>query len=580
MSIDAPILLRVPVDPKQLASPDWWLHQLETSLTHKRMRLQRLADYAAGQAPLMDIAAAVRPSYEAFQRRARTNFAGLAVDVMLDRTHVAAIRTGAQGDDTGDQLAWQMWQANQLDADSSALHRSCFTMGEAFAIVGDVDDEIGAPLITIEDPRTIAIARDPLHRRRIRTALKVFTDEWTGLDHAYLYMRGENGAPSTVRRAERSRSFGSGGWHWIGDPSFPDLLPFSQVPVVWFPNQLDIDGRTYWGEFEQHTDVLDRINTTILQRLVTAAMQAFRQRILKGLPVYDENGEEIDYEGTFSADPAALWQVPENVEVWESQVTDLTPMLLAARDDIKDFAAATRTPLPALSPDAANQSAQGTELVQSGLISKVIDRMSALSESWEQVMQLAFLWAGDSVRASRRDMEILWTPPDLPSMSERFDAAAKAQAAGVPRQHIMLNIVGMTPQEMARNAQAQAVELDPADAPEPPDAPASEPVDPGEDESSADLVAIRPDSPFTPTPLQVGQYHALEQLVEAAGKFDQGTGNNGAHYVNPSPFAGQGMACANCYFFEGPRGCEVVSGDIDPAAVCKLWIIPQELLGP
>lgn len=490
MSIDAATLLRFPIDPSQLGSPDWWLLQLERSLLAKRPKLQLLADYANGASPLMDIAETVREAYVNFQRRARTNFAELSVDVMLDRTHVAAIRTGAEGDDFGDQLAWEMWQANQLDADSPALHRAAFTMGEAFAIVGDVDPMIGAPLVTIEDPRSIAIARDPMRRRQIRSALKVFTDEWTGRDHGYLYMRGEGGQRAVVLRAERAASRGSGGWHWLGDPQ---VLPFSQVPVVWFPNQLDIDGRTFWGEFEKHTDVLDRINTTVLQRLVIAAMQAFRQRVLKGLPVHDKDGNEINYEGLFSADPAALWQVPENVDIWESSITDLSPLLMAARDDIKDFAAVTRTPLPALSPDAANQSAQGSQMIWAGHISKCLDRMESLSESWEQVTALQFLWLGDDARASRRDMEVVWTPPDIPSMSERFDAASKAKAAGVPSSYIMANIVGMTPQEMRRYADEMAAEaeVDAAGAVDTADPTSDLPADPHMDPASPD--AMPPD---------------------------------------------------------------------------------------
>lgn len=83
---------------------------------------------------------------------------------------------------------------------------------------------------------------------------------------------------------------------------------------------------------------------------------------------------------------------------------------------------------------------------------------------------------------------------------------------------------------------------------------------------------------YTPSPHQVAQYKALEDLVEVVGKYDQSTGNNGAHYVAPSPFASEGMNCANCYFYEGPRACEIVDGDIAPEAVCKLWIIPEELI--
>lgn len=443
---------RVRLRSDVVESPGWWVSQLDSALSTKKARLDLLLSYDEGNAPLMDIAPNVREAYVAFQKRARTNFASLVVDAMIDRIQVAGIRTGASGDEYGDALAWEWWQANEMDADANVLHRAVFVMGEGYAIAGDKDPVTGVPLVTIEDPRHIAIATDPMRRRHVRAALKRFTDQWTGRDHAYLYLRGENGAPASVFHAENSTR---GGWEWLGEPQ---TLPFSQAPVVWFPNQLGINGKSVFGEFEKHLDVLDRINSTVLQRLVTGAMQAFRQRILKNLPTEDEDGEPIDYEGMFPADPAALWQVPEGVEVWESQITDLTPMLMAARDDIKDLAAVTRTPLPSLLPDGANQSSANTDLVESGLIFKAMDRMASLSEPWEQLQQLQFLWAGDEQRAARRDMEILWMPPSIPSLAERYDAAAKAAAAGLPDAYIRRNVLGMTPQEMARYAAEAAIQ--------------------------------------------------------------------------------------------------------------------------
>jgi hypothetical protein len=452
VTVDAFAVDRTKMTDGGVESPGWWVQQLDRSMQRKRPLLQLLQSYDEGNAPLMDIAPTVREAYLAFQKRARTNFASLVVDAMIDRIQVAGIRTGAGADEYGDQLAWDWWQANELDADANVLHRSVFVMGEAYAIAGDLDPDTGVPVVTVEDPRQMAVATDPLRRRRVRAALKRFTDEWTGLDHAYLYLRGEQGGPALVFRAENSKRRG---WEWLGEPQ---RLPFSQAPVVWFPNQLSIDGRKVFGEFQKHIDVLDRINSTVLQRIVTGAMQAFRQRILKNLPTHDKDGVEIDYEGMFAADPAALWNLPEGVDVWESQVTDLTPMLMAARDDIKDLAAVTRTPLPSLMPDGANQSAANSELVESGLIFKAIDRMTALSEPWEQLQQLQFLWAGDVERAARRDMEILWMPPSIPSMAERFDAASKAQAAGLPDAYIRRNVLGMTPQEIARYAAEPAAQ--------------------------------------------------------------------------------------------------------------------------
>lgn len=87
-------------------------------------------------------------------------------------------------------------------------------------------------------------------------------------------------------------------------------------------------------------------------------------------------------------------------------------------------------------------------------------------------------------------------------------------------------------------------------------------------------------SAYPLTPLQRLQYEATEHNVEIAGMYDQTTGGQGAHYApaEANPFKGEGLVCSNCVFYAGPRACEVVAGDIDPEAVCKLWIIPEALL--
>lgn len=77
---------------------------------------------------------------------------------------------------------------------------------------------------------------------------------------------------------------------------------------------------------------------------------------------------------------------------------------------------------------------------------------------------------------------------------------------------------------------------------------------------------------------QAQLYEAVEGIAESLGQFDQTSGANGAHYMAANPFAGEGIKCANCAFYDGARACEAVSGEIDPEAVCKLWIIPEALI--
>jgi signal peptide peptidase SppA len=77
------------------------------------------------------------------------------------------------------------------------------------------------------------------------------------------------------------------------------------------------------------------------------------------------------------------------------------------------------------------------------------------------------------------------------------------------------------------------------------------------------------------TPRQKEMVDGYVEVEELFGPFDQGIGPDGAHYVAASPFAAEGLLCQNCVFYRGPRGCGIVSGDIDPNGICKLWVIPQ-----
>lgn len=89
---------------------------------------------------------------------------------------------------------------------------------------------------------------------------------------------------------------------------------------------------------------------------------------------------------------------------------------------------------------------------------------------------------------------------------------------------------------------------------------------------------IRADLSADMSARQAQLYGAIEDVAGELGPFDQGSGANGAHYMPASPFAEQGIRCANCAFYDGAQKCEVVEGSIAPEGVCKLWIIPENLL--
>lgn len=446
----------MPIEADAPRSAGWWLLRLMRKLSEEAPRYDKLDTYYRGLNGIPTLSSrAERESYRRLRALACVNYPELIVESVAERMIPVGFRTGAQGDELGDDEAWRIWQANSLDADSTMAFRAQLSMSRAYMIVGPPDPEIEAPLITVEDPREVTVETDPRRRRKVLAALKLFHDDVYGADRAYLYLPGAVlRARRTSQREEAPATVTLDGWEWESASAVPGGL----VPVVPFVNRPDMAGRGV-GEFESHLSHIDRICYQVLQRLEIATMQAFRQRALKGdLPTHDASGNEIDYDNIFEAGPGALWNLPPGMDIWESQSVDLNPIRQSITDDERALAAVTGTPLYRFSPDAAAGSAEGASLQREGLVFKAMDRIPQASESLEQVMSLAFLFSGDTERARRRDMEVLWAPPDRVTMAERYDAAAKAQAAGETWRSIMQDVLQKTPQQIKRMETERAMD--------------------------------------------------------------------------------------------------------------------------
>lgn len=420
-------------DPEE---PGWILNRLARKLERRQPRLNDLQQRFEGNPPLPH---GIEPpvtttnrqrAFRAFQRKARTNLAELIVEKPRQRMRLTGFRTSAADDENGDLEARTMFHANGGLVLAADVHTSMLALGDGYVIVGGPKDYLGgAPLITAEDPRQVVTIHDPEDQRRVRAGLKLFHDAEAERDFAYLYLPGKRYvATRQVRRrmATPTVRFSPASWDWDEDRGGIDgeELPHDQVPVVRFRNRRGV------GQFEPHVDLLDRINHQILQRMVIATMQAYRQRAVEGdLPDVDENGVEIDYDGLFVADPGAVWRLPDGVKMWESQQTDLSPILAAVKDDIAHVSAVTQIPLHVFSPDSANQTAEGASLSREGLVFMSEDLIARASEGWKDVVSLMFLSAEspDAERAKRSGIEVLWQSPERESLAERADAGSKAQ---------------------------------------------------------------------------------------------------------------------------------------------------------
>lgn len=81
------------------------------------------------------------------------------------------------------------------------------------------------------------------------------------------------------------------------------------------------------------------------------------------------------------------------------------------------------------------------------------------------------------------------------------------------------------------------------------------------------------------TARQEAQYAALDKVEDLLGSWSQDAGADGAHYTPDSPWKTDGLACKNCVaYIPTAKACHWVEDTIEPDGICKLWIIPEQLI--
>jgi hypothetical protein len=435
--------------PASEVGAGWWMLRL-SNLLHdpgRQRRLTLLDDWYRGEPPLPGVARNAREAVRDFYRDCDSNFAALIVDAVRERQRVRGLRTTADADSTGDKAAWELWTRMRMPLVSTDALRLKGRFGESSILVSPPkEDDPQTPVATAEDPRFTVFEVDPERPWSARAGLKIWRDDVRGLDKAYLYRPGRvdvaiHEAPSTTRRRTATVRFGEA-WEWAPDlaPAVPDGL----MPLIPLQN---LDGT---GEFEPHLSLLRRINFIVLQALTIAVLQAFKQRAIKGAPNRDDKGQEIDYTDIFTADPGAIWLLPETAELWESGQVDLSGITNLATEEIKKLSGVAKTPLPTLLPGSQNQSADGAAYSREGLVFKVEDRNARDQDPLALAQSAAYAWLGDEERSKPGSIQVIWAPPQRSSLAERSSALAQAATGGVPWRTRMIEMGEFDPAEVDR----------------------------------------------------------------------------------------------------------------------------------
>lgn len=462
----------------EIGTDEWWVNYLLEKLGAEYPRLAKAFGYRESKNPLADIGVgAALEQYPQMLALSRLNFAEQIADAVISKCAFVGFRTAAQDDDDGDEVAERISHLNRLSSQYPLLAESKATYSRGYMTVLEASPDDGPdapPSIVVTDAWRTVTEQNPAKPWESVAALTIGWNAATQTDTVMLFRAGEGpddtGYMRVVSRFDEggqsqfpSKSVDAAQWSLQPTPEngweWGPVTKFEKVRgcgVVLFTTR---DG---YGLYEKHYDTLDRVNQTILHRIVVSITQAFKKHAIEGadLPeVYPEghpqSGEPIDWNEVFKNGPDALWLLPAGAKMWESQAMNLDSLVGATQAELRNLAAVTGTPLYVLDPAAANGSASGADLARDVHLSKVRAWRDSDQDSLAQVLSFAFQAIGDEERAAVEAISTIWLQITTFDLHQQASAAKMATEAGMSSQFIGERIWALSPADMRRERAAK-----------------------------------------------------------------------------------------------------------------------------
>lgn len=415
--------------------------RLDTNEHH----LTRLDQYYAGEQPLSFLAPEAREALGARFGRMSSNIPRLAVTSLSERLRLTGFRSGGRPDPG----LWSAWLDNDLDQLAPVAHREALALGRSFVTVWA--NGAGAPQVTIESARQVAVLRDPA-TRQVTSALK----RWVGKGRG----RGVLYEPDRITRlisdARVADPAALPATAWTVEKIIDN--PLGVVPVVPLVNSdrlLDVDGRS---EMADLIPLVDALNKILHDMLVASEYFARPRRWASGIELEeDEDGNAVN------PFPEGFRMMTS--EAPESKFGQLPPADLAAYENatgvlLGQIMAVSALPAHYIGAmtDGNPTSAESLRAAEAALAARAEARQATFGRSWEQVARLMRAVETGADPAGL-DVAVTWADPTTRSVAQEADATVKLFSAGIIPASTALARMGYTEDQIdairtARRAEA------------------------------------------------------------------------------------------------------------------------------
>jgi hypothetical protein len=406
-----------------ISTPEEWRAFLIRKLINEQPRFETLADYFDGNHPLPVADQRYYRALRDIQRQARSNYYGSITRAPLERMRVKGFRFGKNS--PADDSAKMTWSDNDMDYKAQYLLQHAGEFGRSYLLVLPPDQGKQWARMTNEDPRYCITEQDPLRPTQSLAGIKLWNDEVEGAVYCTLFLPGGS---LTYRGPELATLEGmsrellcdtlSGHqldlWTLVDAQDNPSGI-CQLVLCEWQPGQK--------AEAEELIDIQDRLNLTMLFRLVISKNQSFRQRFISGVTAKKgRNGKQPPF------DPGAdkVWiTANENAKFGDFSEADITQVLESCDQDINMMFTLSRTPAYYLMGKVANVSGDTIAAGEAGFIAKIRLRMASMGWGLEKAMKIALAFIGETEKANEVDAEVIWADPETHTQAELTDAAVK-----------------------------------------------------------------------------------------------------------------------------------------------------------
>jgi len=348
-------------------TPEWFRDELFKRLRTQRDEFDFYNDYYTGNHPLPFVSKQARDEFRRIIAMTRSNVMGLVCDATAERENLEGFQLG--NNEAADRESWRIWEANGLDSDSDMAWLESLIGGRSYFLVAPNPQDANTPHVWVEHPSQCVVAYEPGTNRRVRKAgLKVWVDEWTAELHCTLYLLDAGRVWLFKYRADNPKAGGAPQWERREVPgeAWPADGRLNVLPLIEVPN----NPRLLAGgisELHDVTDIQDRINKTLFDRMQTQEFGVDPQKWAKAFPTEDDQGNPNVVE--FGRNRMITTDIAET-NFGNFAVAPLSPYLEAKREDVKDIASRTRTPAQYLLGEMSNVNGETLKASESGLVSR------------------------------------------------------------------------------------------------------------------------------------------------------------------------------------------------------------------